>query len=82
MVRFTPLAALTPGKDTRYPLDRRLGVIESPFARCGEETNLLPLPGIERRPSNLVRLYTERAVPAHWCGESSFLKSRAENRPS
>jgi hypothetical protein len=31
----------------RYPMDRRLGRPQSRSVRCGEERNLLPLPGIE-----------------------------------
>jgi hypothetical protein len=35
-----------------YPLNIRLGGPQSRSERCGEEKNLLPLPRIERRPSN------------------------------
>jgi hypothetical protein len=34
-------------KSPWYPLDRRLGGPQSRSGRCGEEKNLLPLPGIE-----------------------------------
>jgi hypothetical protein len=36
-------AALPPGKDTRYPLDRRLGGPQSQSGRGGEEKNSQPL---------------------------------------
>jgi hypothetical protein len=37
----------------RYPLDRRLGGLQSRCGRCGEEKNLLPRPGIKPRSSSL-----------------------------
>jgi hypothetical protein len=40
-------AALTPGKEPRYPLDRRLGGPQSRSGRDGKEKNSQPLPGIE-----------------------------------
>jgi hypothetical protein len=43
-------SASRPGRFPRYPLDRRLGGPQSRSGRCGEEKNLLPLPGIELRP--------------------------------
>jgi hypothetical protein len=43
------LANLPPGKEPRYPLDRRLGGPQSRFGRCGEE-NILALPEIEPGP--------------------------------
>jgi hypothetical protein len=43
----------TPGEEPQYPLDRRLGGPQSRSGRCGEEKNLLPLPGIETRLSSL-----------------------------
>jgi hypothetical protein len=39
--------ALSPGKETRYPLDRRLGGFQSCSGRGGEEKNSQPPPGIE-----------------------------------
>jgi hypothetical protein len=45
-------AALHPGKSPRYLFDRRLGGPRSRSERCGVEKNLLPLPGIEPRPSS------------------------------
>jgi hypothetical protein len=39
------------GKNPRYPLDRKLGVVQSRSGRCGVQKNLLPLPEIESWPS-------------------------------
>jgi hypothetical protein len=38
-------AALLPGKEPPYPLDRRLRGLQSLYGRYGEE-KLLPMPGI------------------------------------
>jgi hypothetical protein len=47
-------AALTLGKEPPlYPLNRRLAGHRSRSGRCGEKKYLLPLPGIEPRPSSL-----------------------------
>jgi hypothetical protein len=40
-------ANLPPGKSPRYPLDRRLGGLQSRSGRGDEERKHLPLPGIE-----------------------------------
>jgi hypothetical protein len=40
-------AALPPGKEPRYPLDRRLGGLQSRSGRGGEEKNSQPLPGLD-----------------------------------
>jgi len=40
-------AALTPGKEPHYTLDRRLGVPQSHSGYGGEEKNPQPPPGIE-----------------------------------
>jgi hypothetical protein len=40
-------AALLPGKGARYPLDGKLGGLQSRSGRCGVEENFLSLPGIE-----------------------------------
>jgi hypothetical protein len=40
-------AALFPGKEPWYPLDRRLGGSQSRSGRGGEEKNFQPPPGIE-----------------------------------
>jgi hypothetical protein len=41
----------TPRKSIRYPLYRRLIGLQSRSGCCGEANNLLPLTGIESRPS-------------------------------
>jgi hypothetical protein len=41
-------AALLPGKEPLYPLDRRMGGSQSRSGRGGEKQNSQPLPGIER----------------------------------
>jgi hypothetical protein len=41
------LAALSPRKEPRYPLDRRLGGPQSRCGHCGEKKNLMSLPGIK-----------------------------------
>jgi hypothetical protein len=40
-------AALLPGKEPCYPLDRRLGGPRNRCGRGGEQNNFLPLPGLE-----------------------------------
>jgi hypothetical protein len=45
-------AGLTQEKHLRYPLDTRLRGQQNQSARCGEEKNLFPSPGIEPRPSS------------------------------
>jgi hypothetical protein len=40
-------AALHPGKEPQYPLDRRLGGPQNRSGRGGEEKNSQPLPGLE-----------------------------------
>jgi hypothetical protein len=49
------------GKSPWYPLDRRLGGIQSRSGRCGEEKNSQPPPGIEPynsdRPARSPALY-------------------------
>jgi hypothetical protein len=51
MVSFTPRSLYPMGKSPRYPWDRRLGGPQNRSGRCGVETNLLPLRGIELCPS-------------------------------
>jgi hypothetical protein len=50
MVSFMPPL---PGKNPRYPLDRRLGGPQNQSGCCGIEKNLLPLLGIISHPSSL-----------------------------
>jgi hypothetical protein len=47
VVSFHAPAALPPGKEFLYPLDRRLGGKQSPSGSRGEEKNSEPLPGLE-----------------------------------
>jgi hypothetical protein len=60
-------AALPPGKEPLYPLDRRLGGPQSHSGRGGEEKNSQPPPGIEHgspivRP--VAQRYTDWAITA------------------
>jgi hypothetical protein len=56
-------AALPPGKETRYPLYRRLG---RPQGRSGRLRKILPPPGFDPRTVQPVASrYTDRAIPAH-----------------
>jgi hypothetical protein len=48
--QFHASAALPPGKESRYPMERRLGAFQSRSKFDGEEKNSKPPPGIE--PSN------------------------------
>jgi hypothetical protein len=45
-------AALLPGKEPRYSLNRRLGGPQGRFGRCWISKHLLLLPGIDSRPSS------------------------------
>jgi hypothetical protein len=45
-------AALPQGKGPQYPLYTRLGGPQNRSGRCGQENNLLSLPGIEPRLSS------------------------------
>jgi hypothetical protein len=53
VVSFMPPLLYPSGKSHWYPLDRRMGGPQSQSGCCGGNKNLLPLPGIEPRPSNL-----------------------------
>jgi hypothetical protein len=53
-----------------YPLARRLGGPHYPLGRCGDEKNILPLPGIEpqflgRPVHSLVAIPTEISQPLY-----------------
>jgi hypothetical protein len=53
----------TPGKETRYPLYRRLG---GPQGRSGRLRKLSPPPGFDPRTVQSVAIrYTDYAIPAH-----------------
>jgi hypothetical protein len=55
-------AALPPGKETRYPLYRRLG---RPQGRSGRVRKISPLPGFDTRTVQPVASrYTDCAIPA------------------
>jgi hypothetical protein len=69
-------AALPPGKEPQFPLDRRLGGPKSRSGRGGEEKNSQPQPGIEPknpdRPARspaLYRLscYGSGMAVSEWC---------------
>jgi hypothetical protein len=47
VVSFTPRTLYPQGKSTWYPLDRRLGALQSRSGRGGEEKNFHPLLGLE-----------------------------------
>jgi hypothetical protein len=48
VVSFTPRPLYPQGKNPWYPLDRRLGGLQSRSGRGGEEKNSQPLSGLER----------------------------------
>lgn len=52
MASFTPLPLSPRERSLRYLFYRRLNGPQNRFGRCGEKKNMLPLPGIETRPSN------------------------------
>jgi hypothetical protein len=58
--QFHAPAALSTGKEPRYPLHWILGGPQSQSGPCGEEKNLFPLPGKEPLPpSSLACRYTD-----------------------
>ena len=62
---------LTPRKEPRYPPKKWLGGPQSRSGRCGEQKNILPLPGLEPRNS-----------PAHSWGYQSTMKTRLTKQPN
>jgi hypothetical protein len=61
--QFHAPAALPPGKETRYPLYRKLG---GPQGRSGRVRKISPLPGMDPRTVQPVASrYTDYAIPAH-----------------
>jgi hypothetical protein len=52
VVSFMHRPLYSQGMRARCPVDRRLGGLQSRVRYCGEDKNLLPLPGIERWPSS------------------------------
>jgi hypothetical protein len=67
VVSFTPRPLYSQRKNPWYPLDRRLGELQSRPGRCGEEKNFQPLPGIEHGSSSpSTSRYTNYAIPGSW----------------
>jgi hypothetical protein len=65
-ISFKPRPLYSQGKSARYLLERRTDGLQRSFGRCGEETIILPLSGIDsrfhdrptRRPiTTLIELY-------------------------
>jgi hypothetical protein len=54
--QFHAPAAFSSEKEPPIPLGRRLGGPQSRSGSCGEEKNLLPLPGLESLPSSMQSL--------------------------
>jgi hypothetical protein len=54
------LAALPPGKHSRYPFDRRLGGLQFWSERCGKEKNNAPVGNVTRavQPVAIPTLYS------------------------
>jgi hypothetical protein len=52
-------AALPPGEQFPYILDRKLGGLQSQSGRCGLEKNPLPLSGLKPAFQPLARFYTD-----------------------
>jgi hypothetical protein len=46
VVSFAPLQIYPRGNSPQYPLDRRVGGFQSRSGLCGEDKNVLPLPGM------------------------------------
>jgi hypothetical protein len=67
-------ATLPLEKEPQVPLDRRLGGPQSQFGRCGEERNLLPLLGIEPRPSSLLPIATPTEIS--WLMRRRIMRKR------
>jgi hypothetical protein len=53
----------TPGKNPRYPLDRRLVELQSQSGCCGEEKNLAPAGIRTLAIQSITHCYTDWAVP-------------------
>jgi Fe-S cluster biosynthesis and repair protein YggX len=92
VVSFTPWPLYPQKKSPCYPLDRRLGGLQSRSGRRGEEKNFQPLPGFEhpiiqpvvqRMWNNLLEisrlLVTEREIMVNWPALRSFLQQEYSN---
>jgi hypothetical protein len=60
VIQIRAPAALSPGLEPQYPLDRRLGGPESRSGGYGEEKHLFPLPS-----SSYPTRCADWAIPAH-----------------
>jgi hypothetical protein len=92
LVSFTPRLLYFQGKNPWYPLDRRLGGLQSRSGRGGEDKNSEPQPGLEPRiiqpvaqryTTELPQLlynysYSENCSLAYIASPENFLK-RKEN---
>jgi hypothetical protein len=63
-------AALTPGKETRYPLYRRLG---GPQGRSERLRKISPPPGFD--PRTVLPVASRYAIPAHYCTDTLLNKN-------
>jgi hypothetical protein len=66
VVSFSPLPLYLPGKNPRYPSDRRLGGSQSRSGSCGEEKHLVPAENQTPAVQPVDRRYTEWAIPPHF----------------
>jgi hypothetical protein len=66
VISVTPRPCSTPGKDPRYPFDRRLVEPQSWSGNRGYRKNHLPLSVIEPRSSSSYTLYWP-SYPNSWC---------------
>jgi hypothetical protein len=74
-------AALPPGKSPWYPLDRRLGRLQSRSGHSDEEKNSHPLPGLEPPIIQPVaQRYTDWATPALLTGMKDHKKTGQKTR--
>jgi hypothetical protein len=62
-------AALPPGKNLWYPLDRRLSGHQSRSGRGGEEKNSQPLPGLE---APIIQPVAQRCLFRHRLSPENF----------
>jgi hypothetical protein len=73
------MAALLPGKNSRYQLDRRLGGPQSRFGSCGKEKH----PALAENPTLIYRLFNlslyrlscaDRRIIVKWMFRKKILK--------
>jgi hypothetical protein len=70
--QFYAPAALTPGKEPRYPLDRRLDGPRSRYGRCGEQKNIAPAE-IQTPAIQPVAISTGLATHLHWKSNGNYM---------